>query len=105
MLKPPIRTYHIRGPRLTHGRDSLAAVADDHQGRREGVLLTDAEANEIRLGLALGVRGPVLIKWCGPLLADRDERRAREGAFMRRWPGPLAGPHVAVQARCPMGKS
>ena len=66
------------------------------QGRREGVLLTDAEASEIRLGLALGVRGPVLIKWCGQLLADRDARRAREAGLVPPWPGPLAGPRLAV---------
>jgi hypothetical protein len=65
------------------------------QGGRDGVLLTDAEANEIRLGLALGIRGPVLIKWCGQLLADRDERRARECALAPPWPGPLSGPRVA----------
>jgi len=39
-------------------------------------MLTDKEAEEIRRGLAAGMRGPVLIKWCGQLLADRDERRA-----------------------------
>lgn len=66
------------------------------QGGRQGVLLTDAEASEIRLGLALGVRGPVLIKWCRQLLADRDERRARESAPVPPWPGPLAGPQLAV---------
>jgi hypothetical protein len=37
-------------------------------------MLTDAEAAEIRRGLAAGMRGPVLIKWCGQLLADRDEQ-------------------------------
>lgn len=79
-------------------------MAEHTRLNRKRVLLTDAEANEIRLGLALGVRGPVLIKWCGQLLADRDERRARE-VFVRPWPGPLAGPQVAVQARCWIGKS
>jgi hypothetical protein len=39
-------------------------------------MLTDKEAEQIRRGLAAGMRGPVLIKWCGQLLADRDERRA-----------------------------
>ena len=67
-----------------------------HDRRREGVLLTDAQANEIRLGLALGIRGPVLIKWCGQLLADRDARRARESPLLRPWPGPLAGPPVSA---------
>ncbi len=75
-------------------RDDHATLRVYVQGRREGVLLTDAEANEIRLGLALGIRGPVLIKWCGQLLADRDERRAREGPLLRPWPGPLAGPRA-----------
>jgi hypothetical protein len=55
-------------------------------------MLTDAEAEEIRRGLAAGMRGPVLIKWCGLLLADRDEHRARERAARPPWPGPLAGP-------------
>ena len=57
------------------------------------MLLTDDQADEIRRGLASGVRGPVLIKWVELLLADRAERRERERA--RRpplWPGPLAGP-------------
>jgi hypothetical protein len=72
-------------------------MAEVTKGRREGVLLTDAEASEIRVGLALGVRGPILIKWCGQLLADRDERRAREPRRMRPWPGPLAGPRVGVR--------
>ena len=41
-------------------------------------MLTDMEAEQIRRGLAAGMPGPVLIKWCGQLLADRDERRAQE---------------------------
>ena len=41
-------------------------------------MLTDKEAEEIRRGLAAGMRGPVLLKWCEKLLADRDERVARE---------------------------
>jgi len=92
LTRPPLRCWSV-GPRLTHPRASLRPMGE---GRREGVLLTDAEANEIRLGLALGVRGPILIKWCRQLLADRDERRAREPALARPWPGPLAGPHLAV---------
>jgi hypothetical protein len=56
-------------------------------------MLTDKEAEEIRRGLAAGMRGPVLIKWCGQLLADRDERRAQERMQrLRPWTGPLAGP-------------
>jgi hypothetical protein len=57
------------------------------------MLLTDDQADEIRRGLASGVRGPVLIKWVELLLADRTERRRRE--LVSRppaWPGPLAGP-------------
>jgi hypothetical protein len=42
-------------------------------------MLTDEEAEEIRRGLAVGMRGPVLLKWCEQLLADRDERVALEG--------------------------
>ena len=41
-------------------------------------VLTDAEDKEIRRGLASGLRGPVIIKSCEQLLADRDERRAQE---------------------------
>jgi len=56
-------------------------------------MLTDKEAEEIRCGLAAGLRGPVLLKWCELLLADRDERRAQERAQGQRpWAGPLAGP-------------
>jgi hypothetical protein len=43
-------------------------------------MLTDQEAEEIRRGLAAGMRGPVLLKWCELLLTDHDERRARERA-------------------------
>jgi len=42
-------------------------------------VLTDDEAEGIRRGLAAGMRGPVLIKWCGQFLADRDERRNESG--------------------------
>jgi hypothetical protein len=41
-------------------------------------MLTDAEAEAIRSGLAAGVRGPVLITWCEQLLRDRAERVACE---------------------------
>ena len=64
---------------------------------RPGRVLTDAEAEKIRRGLASGLRGPVLIKWVEQLLADRDERVARERAT-RRWPGPLAGPRASSVA-------
>jgi hypothetical protein len=57
------------------------------------MLLTDDQADEIRRGLAGGVRGPVLIKWVELLLADRTERRKRDLTSRPRvWPGPLAGP-------------
>jgi hypothetical protein len=55
-------------------------------------MLTDDQAAEIQRELASGLRGPILIKWIEQLLADRDERRARERAQTRPWPGPLAGP-------------
>ena len=42
------------------------------------MMLTDAQANEIKAGLALGMRGPVLIKWVEQLLADRADRVAQE---------------------------
>jgi hypothetical protein len=54
-------------------------------------MLSDQQADEIRRGLAAGMRGPILIKWVEQLLADRDERRARERG-LAPWPGPLAGP-------------
>lgn len=57
-------------------------------------MLSDKDADEIRRGLAAGMRGPVLIKWVERLLADRDERVARERA--RPWPEPLAGQSVAA---------
>ncbi len=56
-------------------------------------MLSDEEVEEIRRGLAAGWRGPMLIKWCEQLLADRNERVARERAQGQRpWAGPLAGP-------------
>jgi hypothetical protein len=55
-------------------------------------MLTDEEAEQIRRGLAAGMRGPVLIKWCEQLLADRDEHVVRELKTQRKgWSGPLAG--------------
>ena len=60
-------------------------------------MLTDREADEIRRGLAAGMRGPVLIKWVGQLLADRDERVAHEQLWRRPlWPGPLEGPRPSA---------
>jgi hypothetical protein len=68
-------------------------------------VLTDAEAEEIRRGLAAGMRGPVLLKWCEQLLADRDERVAQERARRRRrWPGPLAGPRIAERGLLAYGR-
>lgn len=52
--------------------------AASRRGARLARMLTDAEAEEIRRGLAAGVRGPVLITWCEQLLRDRTERVARE---------------------------
>jgi hypothetical protein len=49
--------------------------------------LTDAQANEIKQGLAIGMRGPVLIKWCEQLLADRAERVAEEKRKAATKPG------------------
>ena len=37
-------------------------------------LLSEKEIAEIREGLRIGLRGPVLTKWCEQLLKDRDER-------------------------------
>jgi hypothetical protein len=39
---------------------------------------TDAQADEVKQGLAFGMRGPVLIRWVEQLLADRAERVAEE---------------------------
>jgi hypothetical protein len=48
-------------------------------------MLTDKEAEAIRRAMAAGMRGPVLVKWCELLLADWDERRARERARLHPW--------------------
>jgi len=64
-------------------------------------MLSDAQADEIRQGLATGMRGPVLLKWCEQLLRDRQERVARERAAALRWPGPLAGPRDSPSAFTP----
>jgi hypothetical protein len=40
-------------------------------------VLADAELEEIRTGLRDGLRGPILLKWCRLLLAERDELAAR----------------------------
>ena len=61
-------------------------------------MLTDAEAEEIRRGLAAGMRGPVLLKWCEQLLADRDEGVALERAARRSWPGPLGAAVLRASA-------
>ena len=63
-------------------------------------MLTDEEAEKIRRGLAAGMRGPVLLKWCELLLADRDARRTRERERQARplWPGPLQGPSALFDA-------
>jgi hypothetical protein len=41
-------------------------------------MLTDAQADEIKQGLASGMRGPVLLKWVELLVADRAGRVAEE---------------------------
>jgi hypothetical protein len=40
-------------------------------------MLSDADLEEIRQGLRDGLRGPILLKWCQQLLAERDELAAR----------------------------
>ena len=40
-------------------------------------VLTDAEADEIRVGVESGLRGPAVIKWIRELLEDRDQRLGR----------------------------
>lgn len=46
-------------------------------------LLTEREIAEIREGLRIGLRGPVLTNWCEQLLKDRDERMRLEAARAR----------------------
>jgi hypothetical protein len=57
-------------------------------------MLTDADLEEIRQGLRDGLRGPILLKWCEKLLADRDElaRRLAATTVLRGSPAPTAGP-------------
>ena len=57
-------------------------------------MLTDAEVEEIMRGLAGGMRGPVLLKWVGQLLADHDERVK---LARRRWEGEDGPPPARVQ--------
>ena len=40
-------------------------------------MLTEVDVEEIRQGLRDGLRGPILLKWCQQLLAERDELVAR----------------------------
>jgi hypothetical protein len=40
-------------------------------------MLSDADLEEIRQGLREGLRGPILLKWCQQLLAERYELVAR----------------------------
>lgn len=51
-------------------------------------LLTDQEVEEIRQGVAQGIRGPILDKWVRQLLADRDERVRLQHQDGVRTPGP-----------------
>ena len=45
--------------------------------RYRRVVLTEVDLEEIRQGLRDGLRGPILLKWCQQLLAERDELVAR----------------------------
>jgi hypothetical protein len=51
-------------------------------------MLSEAEVEEIRQGLRSGLRGPVLLKWCERLLAEREElmHRLRDTDDARREP-------------------
>ena len=51
-------------------------------------MLSEAQVEEIRQGLRTGLRGPVLLKWCEHLLADRQElmRRLRDADDAGREP-------------------
>lgn len=40
-------------------------------------MLNAAELDEIKLGLRDGLRGPILLKWCRLLLAEREELATR----------------------------
>jgi hypothetical protein len=37
-------------------------------------MLTDKEIDEIRAGVKMGLRGPIMLRWVEDLLQDRDER-------------------------------
>ena len=55
-------------------------------------MLTDAEAENIRASLARGISGPVVVKWLGQLLQDRDERKQVNGSRSRPgWTTVVAG--------------
>jgi hypothetical protein len=57
---------------VRHGRQGCPGP-----GSTLAAMLTDADLEEIRQGLRDGLRGPILLKWCQQLLAERDELAAR----------------------------
>jgi hypothetical protein len=57
--KGALLSCELDGHSLTLGGATLVAM------------LTDEHADEIRRGLAAGMRGPILIGWCEKLLQDR----------------------------------
>jgi hypothetical protein len=67
------------------------SIAEPKDGGDE-ILLTQAEAAEIRRALASGMRGRILTRWCKRLFADRAERIVLEPVPAEAWLGPLEGP-------------
>jgi hypothetical protein len=41
-------------------------------------MLADEEVEEIKAGVKLGLRGPIMLRWIEELLRDRDERIERD---------------------------
>lgn len=50
--------------------------------------LTDEQVQDIRDGLARGLRGPILIKWLEQVLVDRDELLREIGVARQGQAGP-----------------
>jgi hypothetical protein len=61
---------------FAHGAEETGPPPSPATGRLRA-MLTDEEVAIIRCKLAECWRGPVLLKWLGELLADRDELMAR----------------------------
>jgi hypothetical protein len=78
------------------GRSSAGSCISDPSRRRPGIgspVLSGADLEEIRQGLRDGLRGPILLKWCEQLLAERDElaRRLEAARALRSVAAPPTG--------------